>query len=70
MAGASIRSVDYVAIGNDSNANVPAKVRHVLMSPLNSARQVATHFQRRSALQSTQQMMAKACGVNESDCRF
>ena len=25
MAGATIREVDYVAIGNDSNANVPPK---------------------------------------------
>ena len=38
MAGATIRDVDYVAIGNDSNANVPAKVRHVLRSPLKAIR--------------------------------
>ena len=33
MTGASLRDVDYVAIGNDSNANIPAKVKHVLKSP-------------------------------------
>src|ERR1039457_3020712 len=70
MAGALIRDVDYVAIGNDSNANVPAKVRHVLKSPVKSARGVLTHFQRRGKMRSVQQMVAEACGVNEADCRF
>jgi carbamoyltransferase len=51
-AGAAVRDVDYVAIGNDSNANVPAKVRHVLKSPLKSARGVLTHFQRRGQMHS------------------
>ncbi|HEY5040685.1 MAG TPA: carbamoyltransferase C-terminal domain-containing protein [Verrucomicrobiae bacterium] len=70
MAGATIRDVDHVAIGNDSNANVPAKVRHVLKSPVKSARGVLTHFQRRGKMHSVQRMMAEACGVNEADCRF
>jgi carbamoyltransferase len=70
MAGASVRDIDYVAIGNDSNANVPAKVRHVLKSPVKSARGVLTHFQRRAQMRSIQQMVAEACGVNEADCRF
>src|ERR1039457_5099133 len=70
MAGALIRDVDYVAIGNDSNANVPAKVRHVLKSPVKSARGVLTHFQRRGKMRSVQQMVAEACGVKEADCRF
>jgi carbamoyltransferase len=70
MADATIREVDYVAIGNDSNANVPAKVRHVLKSPVKSARGVLTHFQRRGKMHSVQRMMAEACGVNEADCRF
>jgi carbamoyltransferase len=70
MAGATICDVDYVAIGNDSNANVPAKVRHVLKSPFKSARGVLTHFQRRGKMQSVQQMIAEACGVNAADCRF
>ena len=70
MAGATIRDVDYVAVGNDSNANLGAKVRHVLKSPVNSARGVLTHFQRRSKMKSLQQLVAEACGVGEADCRF
>jgi carbamoyltransferase len=70
MAGATIREVDYIAIGNDSNANLPAKVAHVLQAPFKSARGVITHFQRRSKMQSIQQMVAEACGVAEADCRF
>src|ERR1017187_5038406 len=70
MAGATIRDVDYLAIGNDSSANVPAKVRHVLKSPVKSARGVLTHFQRRGKMHSIQRMMAEACGVNEADFRF
>jgi carbamoyltransferase len=70
MAGASLRDVDYVAIGNDSNANVPAKARHVLQSPFKSIRRVLTHFERRGAMRSTRQMMAEACGAGEADCRF
>ena len=70
MAGATIRDVDYIAIGNDSNANVPAKVRHVLKSPLKSARGVVTHFRRRSKMRGFKELIAEACGVNEADCRF
>jgi carbamoyltransferase len=70
MAGGTIRDVDYLAIGNDSNANVRAKVRHVLQSPIKSARGVLTHFQRRGKMHTAQQMVAEACGVKETDCRF
>src|ERR1039457_5618368 len=70
MAGVTIREVDYVAIGNDSNANLPAKVRHVLKSPVKSSRGVLTHFQRRGKMHTAQQMVAEACGVKEVDCRF
>jgi carbamoyltransferase len=70
MAGATIRDVDYIAVGNDSNANIPAKVRHVLKAPLKSARGVATHFQRRAKMRRMEQLVADACGVGEADCRF
>ena len=70
MAGAGIRDVDYLAIGNDSNANLGAKVSHVVSSPFKSARGVLTHFQRRAKMQSIQQLVAEACGVAEADCRF
>jgi carbamoyltransferase len=70
MAGATIRDVDFIAIGNDSNANLGAKVSHVLSSPFKSARGVVTHFQRRAKMQSMQQLVAEACGVAEADCRF
>ncbi|MBI3849431.1 MAG: carbamoyltransferase [Verrucomicrobia bacterium] len=70
MAGATVRDIDYLAIGNDSNANLTAKAAHVLRSPLKSARGVMTHFQRRARMQSVQQLVAAACGVPETDCRF
>lgn len=70
MAGATVREIDYLAIGNDSNANLGAKVSHVLRTPVKSARGVVTHFQRRARLQSMQQLVAEACGVAEADCRF
>lgn len=70
MAGATVRDIDYLAIGNDSNANLGAKVSHVLRTPVKSARGVVTHFQRRARLQSMQQLVAEACGVAEADCRF
>jgi carbamoyltransferase len=70
MVGASIRDVDYVAIGNDSNANLGVKVLHVLAAPYSSARSVVTHFQRRSQMKSIQQLVSDACGVREADCRF
>jgi len=40
MAGASIRDMDYIAIGSGSNANLGAKVGHVLRSPFKFARGV------------------------------
>jgi carbamoyltransferase len=70
LAGATIRDVDYVAIGNDSNANLGAKIGHVMKSPFKSARGVMTHFQRRGKMHTVQQMVAEACGVAEADCRF
>ncbi len=70
MAGATIRDVDYVAIGNDSNANLAAKAARVLRTPVASARSVVTHFQRRATMRSFQQLVAEACGVAEADCRF
>ena len=70
MAVASVRDIDYVAIGNDANANLPAKVAHVLHAPFKSAEGVFTHFQRRRRMRSIQQLVAEYCGVSESDCRF
>ena len=70
MAGATIRDVDHIAVGNDSNANLGVKVGHVLKSPFKSARGVVTHFQRRSKMKSIQHLVADACGVGEADCRF
>ena len=70
MAGATLRDVDYVAVGNDSNANLGVKVRHVLRTPLKSARSVLTHFQRRAQMRSFPEMIAEACGGNAGDCRF
>src|ERR1022692_2434886 len=70
MAGATIRDVDYIAIGNDSNANLGAKSAHVLKSPFKSARGVLTHFQRRSKMRGFRELVAEACGVMEADCRF
>jgi len=70
MAGASVKDIDYIAIGNDSNANLSAKAKHVLRTPFKSARGVLTHFQRRSKMQSLQHLVADACGVPLADCRF
>ena len=70
MAGVTMRDVNYVAIGNDGNANIAAKVRHVLGSPAGSIKGVATHLQRRRAIRGTRQMIAEACGASAADCRF
>ena len=70
MAGATIRDVDHVAIGNDSNANLRVKIAHVLRTPFQSARGVLTHFQRRAKMRGFPEMIAEACGVNAGDCRF
>ncbi|MFN3408496.1 MAG: carbamoyltransferase [Limisphaerales bacterium] len=70
MAGASIRDVEHVAIGNDSNANLGVKVRHVLGTPFQSARGVLTHFQRRAKMRGFPELIAEACGGNAGDCRF
>jgi carbamoyltransferase len=70
MAGATLRDVDYIAIGNDSNANIGAKAAHVLASPFSSASSVLTHFQRRAGMQSIQQLVAEACGATEAESRF
>src|SRR5579862_4705914 len=70
MAGATIRDVDYIAIGNDRNANLKAKVAHVARTPFKSARGVLTHFQHRAKSRGFGELVADACGTRESDCRF
>src|SRR5256714_7036565 len=70
IAGATIRDVDCVAIGNDSNANLASKISHVFDAPLKSARGVVTHFQRRLKMRGFRELIAESCGVLASDCRF
>lgn len=70
MVNADIRDVDYIAIGNDRDANLSAKVRHVLGSPFSSAGKVVRHLQHRSAMLGFRELVAEACGVAASDCRF
>lgn len=70
MAGASVRDIDYVAVGNNSNANLHAKVGRVLQTPFKSAGSVVTHFQRREKMRSIWQLVAECCGASEADCRF
>ena len=70
IAGATVRDVDCVAIGNDSNANLAAKISHVFNAPLQSARGVVTHFQRRLKMRGFRELIAESCGAPEADCRF
>lgn len=70
MAGATIKDVEHVAIGNDSNSNLGVKVAHVLGTPLKSARGVLTHFQRRATMRGFPELIAESCGVGLPDCRF
>ena len=70
IVGATIRDVDYVAVGNDSNANILAKVGHVLKAPMRSVRGVLTHFQRRAQMCDFKTLVTEACGAAESDCHF
>lgn len=69
-AGASLRDVEFVAMGRDANANTQAKIGHVLRNPLKSARGVVTHLQRRGTLRSLQEQVAEACGSSAGDCHF
>ena len=70
MAGASVKDVDYVAIGHDSNANKAAKIRRVLTNPARSAKAVRSFLNRRSRFESLGDQVAAACEVGRADCRF
>jgi len=70
IAGATIKDVAHVAIGNDSNSNLGVKVAHVLGTPLKSARGVLTHFQRRANMRGFPELIAEACGVSPAECQF
>src|SRR5215831_9329935 len=61
MAGACVRDIDFLALGNDADANTSAKVRHVLAAPARSAYGVWTHLQRRAKMRSLRQLVADAC---------
>ncbi len=70
MAGATVKDVDHVAIGHNSNANKSAKMRRVLANPIRSANAVASFLKRRTRLESLGDQVAKACDVGRADCRF
>src|SRR5688500_17752514 len=70
MGGVRIQDVDYVAYGLDNNANLGAKTRHVLGSPLKSAKAVSIHLSRRKKMGGMREIIADACGVAPADCSF
>ncbi len=70
MAGAEIMDVDYVALGHDNNANLSAKVAHVMAHPMRSAQSVAGHFARRGKMTSLKERVAAGCDVDPAQCRF
>jgi len=70
MAGVSVKDVDHVAIGHNSNANKSAKMRRVIANPVRSAKAVASFLKRRTRFESLGDQVAKACDVGRADCRF
>ncbi len=70
MAGATVKDLDFVAVGHDSNANKSAKIRRVISNPLRAAKSVASFLQRRTRLESLGDQVAKACDVGRADCKF
>ena len=70
MAGATVKDLDHVAIGHDSNANKSAKMRRVLANPVRSSKAVASFLKRRTRFESLGDQVAKACDVGRGDCRF
>ena len=70
MAGASVVDLDYVALGHDHNANLPAKIARVAAHPIQSASNVLAHFTRRSSLKSIPEHIAEACGATVDACHF
>lgn len=70
MAGATVKDLDFVAVGHDSNANKSAKIRRVLSNPVRSAKAVASFLKRRTRFESLGDQVAKACDVGRADCRF
>jgi carbamoyltransferase len=70
MAGATLRDVDYVALGSDPNANLAAKAARAAAHPLRTARLALGHLARRTRLRSLHQHVAAACDAPPSDCRF
>lgn len=65
-----IQDVDHVAIGNSKNANLGAKVGHVLANPVKSLKAVALHAQRRKTAHGVRNVIAETCGVGLDKCRF
>ena len=70
MASAEMKDVDYVTFGHDNNANVGAKVKQVLRSPVKTASAVAHHLGRRGKMKNLHEVVAEGAGVKLSDCRF
>jgi len=70
IAGADLKDVDYLAVGHDNNANLPAKVRHVVSNPVKSLSSVTGHLARRRGMSSLKERIAQECDVDPARCRF
>ena len=70
LAGISVRDVNWLAVGHDSNANLQRKALHVLANPLRAINPVKDHLKRRKNIQSLNEVLASACGYELDQCRF
>jgi carbamoyltransferase len=70
LANVTIKDVDWVAIGHNSNANFGSKIRRVLSNPFRSIRGIKANLQRRKAISTFREQIASECGFALDDCRF
>ena len=70
MGGATVKDIDYLALGYDKNANAKKKMAYAVSNPLRTARLAAKSLGRRAEMGGMEAKIAAACGVPASDCRF
>src|SRR5579862_3705206 len=69
FAGASIKDVDHVAIGQDSDANLARKVQYALANPAKILNLIRLR-QRKEVMRDVRSLLAKALDVDSSHLRF
>ncbi len=70
LSNLTIKNVDWIAIGNNHNANLYPKIAKVMSHPLRTVKGVVSHLKRRKKHRGLLEVLKSECGFYEDECNF